>query len=749
MSVNTISYNGKQYADDQIESATGYQSITVVGDQLPYDTFEADVWDYSTALLQYCANDQIVLYQTADELFVYTQLDASPLTTYIYAAPVSWVHRGQLVLQQYLKQVTRIGKYKFRLSCVSGVGLIVDSRHYGGLYDGIPFSQVLADIVGGAFQYSIDEAVAAIIVYGWLPIATRQQNLRQLLESSGAVIRTTANGLPWFAPPATDTAKDIEDSAIYLGGSVEYPTPYKAVKITEHAYAQTAADLLVTLFDGAANGEPIITPNGASVVGALVTFSDPMHGLEITGGAILESGVNYAVLAPSVACQLTGYKYSHTQRVVTAGDQSADEQATKRVEDCTLINMLNSEAVAQRWLGYYSAQKTVTMPVVWHGEQPADAVSFSDPYDEASLGIIEKLDVRFSAKIAADAVVQTGNIPSIIGNFFQHVMVVTQSGMVTTPPECKGKIQAVMISGGQGGWSGLPGANSAQTPNRVNDSVNDASRRTYYSDPSAPAAGGASGKPGSGGRVYIVTMEASPGQQFRAVIGLGGKGGEYSPDESVPGSPGGDTEFAGYSSADGETSEIGYIDAINGVSYALPGSAGVSGGNGGGLDDEYAPIPAEGVTYNGVSYSGGSDATSQTLEDSGGQFNAPGYGYVEAYAEGGFGGGAAVGNNGNDGSAPVRASASGSTGNVTAESGLGGHGADAVAPLAPESFGTGGTGGHGGGGAGSSGLAYARNTWQSPASGGANLTAMLNDVVPGGKGSDGGPGAPGVLLIYY
>ena len=74
MAINIINYNGKQYADKQIESATGYQSATVVGDELPFDTLEADVWDYSTALLQYCTNDEIVLYQTQDGLWLYNQL---------------------------------------------------------------------------------------------------------------------------------------------------------------------------------------------------------------------------------------------------------------------------------------------------------------------------------------------------------------------------------------------------------------------------------------------------------------------------------------------------------------------------------------------------------------------------------------------------------------------------------------------------------------------------------------------------
>ena len=751
MAVNIITYDGKQYADSQIEAATGYQSATVVGDELPYDTLEADVWDYSTALLQYCTNDTIKLYQTADDLFVVNQLTGQNLTAFVYAAPVTWTHNGNLIISQFLKDVSRLGKYKFRLSCVSGVGLIAESRHYGGLYSGELFSLVLADVIGGAFAYTIDSEIASIPVYGWLPVATRRENLRQLLASSGAVIRTNSAGAPWFTAPATTEPKSILDSSIYVGGTVEYPLPYKAVKVTEHAYAQTSADLLMTLYDGAANAESIITPQGDTVTGVLVTFDDPMHGLEITGGTILESGVNYAVLGASTSCQLTGYKYSHTQRVVTAGQQSADEQATKRIEDCTLINVFNSEAVAQRWLAYYGGQKKVSMSVVWENEQPADAVSFSDPYDEAALGIIEALDVRMSSKIAADAVVQAGTILPIIGNFFQNVMAVTTTGTITIPQECKGKIRAVLISGGQGGWSGLPGESSEQTNYTESYEVAGASIKDVRAVPGIVGAGnsigGSAGAPGSGGRIFVVTMDASPGQQIQATIGQGGAGGSYNASESTPGELGTDTTFGAYSSESGEPSEAGYTDPLNNVSYGLPGVGGVPGGNGGGATESYDSVPAQSVEYLGVTYAAGSDATSQQIEDSVGNYGTAPYGSTIATANGGYGGGAAAGKTGNAGGSPVKAYAE--TGYAEAIAGPGGAGADAEPPLAPAGFGTGGSGGNGGGGAGSSGYALARNRWRSPATGGATLKATISAPVPGGAGSPGGPGAPGVLLIYY
>ena len=364
MAFNEIGYDGKVYADQDIEEATGYRKSTVVGDELPYDTFEAEVWDYAYALLMLADSGPKLAMINADGRFMLARFSNKPMEAFTYGAPVTWTHQGKLVLRQFLESIRRTGKHKYLLSCVSGIGLIAKSRHYGGLYENAVFSDVLAEIVGGAFPYTVDTQIASIKIYGALPVDNRRNNLKKLLVATGAVLQTNPDGSVRFTGPDTTSPVEIKDGDIFMGGSVDIPTPYQAVKITEHAFAKTSNDILTTLLDGEAVGMNIITPAGASVTGALVAFSDPMHDLAVTGTTILESGVNYAVLAPSTACTLTGYKYSHTTRIVTAGSLTASEQATKRLDDNTLVSLFNVDTVAQRWLDYYSAQKAVTMSVV-------------------------------------------------------------------------------------------------------------------------------------------------------------------------------------------------------------------------------------------------------------------------------------------------------------------------------------------------------------------------------------------------
>lgn len=740
MALNEIGYNGKVYADQDVESAVAYCKSTIVDDELTYDTFEAEVWDYAYALLMLADSGPSVNMMNSSGRFMLACQSRNDLTDFTYGAPVTWTHKGKIVLRQFLESVKRTGKYKYLLSCVSGVGLIAQSRHYGGLYSNVPFSTVLSDIIGGVFPYTIDADVASIAIFGWLPVDNRRANLRKLLTATGVVIKTNADGIIRFAAPSTSAPSAISDAEIQIGGSVDRPTPYQAVKITEHAFAKTPNDILTTLLDGEVVGDNIITPKGARVLGSIITFADPMHDLSITGSTILESGVNYAVLAPSMACMLTGYKYSHTTRIVTAGALTASEQATKRLDNCTLVNVFNADSVAQRWLEYFSGQKEISVNAVWNGEHPADAVAFSDPFDDAAMGLIESQDVRMSAKVTADITVQAGRIPAITGNGFSRVMIVETSGTITLPAEVSGKIRLVLISGGKGGSSGYAG-NQVKYPAAENTSTGN-HYKTKTQLPGPPAEGGDPGDPGIGGRVFQITINASAGQQLAVVIGKGGKGGSFSSGENTAGEDGTDTTVGEYSTASGQVVPGGFLDPINNVLYGGTGSAGIKGGSGGGyLDDQ--EVQPESLSVAGVTYSGGSSIglSSNVTYESGG--SASQYGKKKATAWGGYGGGPAYGANGSGGETG-QATAGGNF--AVATGGKGGDGGNALPPVKAQTRGSGGAGGNGGGAPGSSGKAQVDNEFKtSPAP---DFQANTNPGTPG-NGSDGGEGADGVLLIYY
>ena len=90
MALNEIGYDGKTYTDLDISSATGYRKSTIVGDELAYDTFEAEVWDYAYALLMLADSGPNVSMMNADSRFMFARFSNKPLDSFTYGAPVNY-----------------------------------------------------------------------------------------------------------------------------------------------------------------------------------------------------------------------------------------------------------------------------------------------------------------------------------------------------------------------------------------------------------------------------------------------------------------------------------------------------------------------------------------------------------------------------------------------------------------------------------------------------------------------------------
>lgn len=677
--------------NDGLVDARIYVSDSLVADELGVDTLTANVVDQSAQTRLLAAEGMPV---AAGGMLLIAKGDDRSIADYAYGAPVYAYHGDGLLGKFYFKSGVRTGSVFYELSCVSGVGLLLDSDHYGGMYTGETAGTVIADIIGGIVPYTIAPDAAATPLFGWLPIGSRRDNLRAVLFAIGAVLeKDTAGEINLVYPVETDAAP-IADDDIYAGGSVDLATPATGVDVTEHSYLSLASDDTETLYDGEVAADTIVTPGGKTVFGALVTFSAPYHDLHAENGNILESGVNYAVLGQSPACVLTGRAYTHTTRIVSRR-QSGGTPNVLSAKEAYLVNTLCSETVADRLMNYYANARLISHDIVMHTEDPGDRVAFTDPFGDAAEGYIREMDIAVSGILKAACTIAANYTPTPGGNYYEHVLIVTASQTVTIPAECKGKIRAVLIGGGHGGYLGNPG----ETGDNDWDSINPAT------------AGGEPGEPGEGGRVFVITMAAAAGQQFSAVIGTGGAGATQTADAQE----GGATMFGSYSSADGFPSENGYIDVLNGTAYAVPGGQGIAGGHG---QDRQGNGTT--VIWNGVTYVPGQNGADDD------------YGSYDAY--GGYGGGPAAGANGGDGK-DGRFSGT----NHFANGGDGGDGATPIKAPNGTIRGQGGFGGHGGGGGGQGGGTHGKpSNEEQPGASGAP-----------GAGGEGGDGADGILLIYY
>lgn len=752
MAVNEMVYNGKVFTKIRKGGAKCNKSESISLSSLPVDTLTVTVVDERHWNFPLANSDDQLLY-VSEGYPIVAKLSDERLDDYQYGSVVMYYHDGNLVGKFYLEEILQVGKWDWKFSCVSDMGLLVSSYHYGGLYNGAKAKDVIADIIGNIIPYTLDLSLQEAKLYGWLPKSTRRNNLRDVLFAIGAQVVRDANGDAVFQPyEAEPQSYEIVPGKFYkTGGSVNNGTPATQAILTEHAYSARDTDETEVLFDGEVVGEDIVTPKGAKVNGIIVVFDEPHYDLVVSSATLFESGVNYAVLGSAAYGSLTGKKYTHTQRTLTRDGKATGTPNVVQSSKCALVNIRNSPSVADRLIAFYGYATKITTDLVLTTQKPGDFVTFTDPYGIHRKGYIQSLEITMSKVMKARATIICGFIPPVdVPMYLHHEFFFANT--TWTVPEGVTSVRVVCIGGGPGGPSGVEGEPNNPTGETHDRGPHKMSGGSYeynaYSTDVAPTAGGAGGKgsPGAdGGKVYSTTIEVTPGQEFQITIGQGGAGGVNAGAGSVAGSPGGATTFGSLSSESGDVVPNGYFEEVTGQTYAGKGNTGIDGGAGvtgkGKLqassfwgDQEMVfeyEIPA-GVVYNGVTYVPGQKQGTEVYNSfESGSASQNGGEIARSYAWG-LGGGAAAGVNG-----PNSTDRKGATG------------AKPITPPAQTKAGYGGHGGHGGGGAGGNGGMSASRRIRSDKTPQSTPGGSQSSQQSGGLGGNGGDGAPGACFIYY
>ena len=670
------------------------------------------------------------------------QLSALPNNTPII------VYRGGEIKARFVSSgVSRIGPVTYQLTGRSPMGALTGMVHTGGIYTGQTVEEVVKGICGN-IPALIKSVYAGVKLYGWLPYAdgkerSARDNLAQVLFAIGAYLRTDLNGVLRIEPLWDGTASLIDVDRSYTGGTVKYDAPISAVTVTEHQYV--AGTEVKELFSGTVQN------------GDIITFSEPMHSLSATGFTILESGANYAKISAGTGA-LTGKAYIHNTRLITQPVTAGAVENIKSVTDATLVSLVNSYAVAKRLADYYRCRETITNDIVSGHEKPGHVVSVYHPYDKKMVSAcIQSLDTTMSATLKSSMEALVGFTPAQpeSSEYFDERVLLTGSGTWTVP-EGVTTYTKVLIGGGQGGKCGKAGALptskvSTQTETREGGSHTwTVNYKGFLAKDLPPAAGGEAGTPGEGGKVLVETVQnAVSGSKVSYSCGTGGAGAPYAENSDKEGSIGGATTMGGSSSDSGSSNPSGYTDPMTGEVYAVPGIAGVPGGNGVGYDADGNLIYPPDIVVNGRSYTHGGQGTAVDFETG----NSAVSGSFDATSSGGLGGGPAYkanGHNGGNGITPTMTSQY-SNKKLTMRGGAQGTGATAQPPEKPSVYGNGGGAGNGGGGNGQTGWpCMASCTMRDDASYQmGDLEVYAGAATGRGKGSDGGQGGDGCIILYY
>lgn len=613
MAKNELRYLGRVYT--VLGEGTVHLAVSLLGDTLEPDTL--------------------------DVVVEATGADAMALMAFALDDPVELVHRGERLLLCYIQSVTRTGPKTYRVYATSGVGLLIRRPHRGGIYTGQTVDQVLPGIFG-SIPYRCKTGLGRRQLYGWLPYCKPQDssardNLASILYTIGGTVRADRNGALMIVPLWDGYSSALGRNKLANSAAAAMDGQVTGISVTEHQYLESKET--VDLYEGA-------TADGYEVV-----FDEPVHHLEATGFAILESGANYAILGAGYGT-LVGHKYTHITLAVTRDLSPGRTENIVAVEDKYLVSPMASSAVADRLANYHSHKETISAPAVYLDELPGNRLYTAHPYDKVALGAcLTTADITLSVHLAAQMDMLAGYVPLVDDDYYDMVELIDKPTTWTAQED--GEITVILIGGGGGGDGGGAGQDNARGSG------------TWR------GAGGLGGLAGAAGKIYRTKLAVTAGQSFAVrpgAAGVGGAPGTKDGEAGEKGTPGGATTFGSLSSDSGASSEVGWLDQTNGRTYGRPGTDGLKGGDGGQPGSKGEDVEWEGKTYSGGFSNGGSY---------------------------GGGGGASVADVGHGG---------GPGGGNTYDGGPGGDGADATIDGADgKNYGDAGHGGHGGGGGGQGG----------------------------------------------
>lgn len=258
--------------------------------------------------------------------------------------PVEAYDKGELIGVYYVETGERTGENNYSLSCQDAIGTLDKDTYSGGLwFEDVKAVDILSDIIGGAFQLDIEEALKESTIRGYMPECTKREAIQQIAFALGAVVDTSGSSkIKLFLPPTGEGA-EISPKETYIGGKV--------------TTSDTVTEVVVYGYDLSEESP-----------------SEPWHKyIEIEG---------------------VQYKYDLITASAINPNVSSGELTNKiEYKDCYLINSSNAQTRADTVLAYYMRRNIYNASHIVHGQKPSDRAVIALPWGDLQSGSILKMQV--------------------------------------------------------------------------------------------------------------------------------------------------------------------------------------------------------------------------------------------------------------------------------------------------------------------------------------------------------------------
>lgn len=343
----------------------------------------------------------------SDELSMNTldfSIDSKDNTDYIFQKkqPFEVLYNNKLLGVFYAESSQRQSKSKYKVSAEDTIGLLDKVAFYGGVYDNITVEDLINEVMNGEnISYIISDDLKNTVLSGYLPISTKREALAQILFASGGNVTTSRRREIYFFRNKNTEVKNIEETRIYSGGTINISDTVTAVKITYHQYVK--GDNTEEVYNGdISSGDNYIE------------FSDIIDTDSINvedSYTIKEISSNHIVIYSETDTVISIYakKFTDNSRTKIVRNQNAVIGTAENiitVENATLVTASNVDDVCMRVFEHQMKNKTLETDIVIKGEQTGDKVTLQTEWSGEQTGIIEQLDYDIQNKMIGKAVVR-------------------------------------------------------------------------------------------------------------------------------------------------------------------------------------------------------------------------------------------------------------------------------------------------------------------------------------------------------
>lgn len=247
-----------------------------------------------------------------------------------------------------------VDKTLYSLKVNDYIRILEGQTYLGGIYSNITASNLIAEILGD-IPYTLDADLGNKLISGYLPILNKREALRQVAFAINGIIDTTRSDNIIIKPFPTNVSSTLGKEKIIDIKTTQQNIVTKIILQTTILTTKNAST--DNLFSERLNGTTTII------------FDNPKFDLTISGGTIIASNINYAIISGTGSVvTLSGKGYQEAMKQESKVNEYAVTTDIEKVETYDTTLSCNDAIINNLNFVEYKIQSTFLMEDIKVGD---------------------------------------------------------------------------------------------------------------------------------------------------------------------------------------------------------------------------------------------------------------------------------------------------------------------------------------------------------------------------------------------